>query len=476
MKILIQNSYPATPHFETELEIALSYLLEGHEVYFIAGISHFKHCFFNPKNSIYRKILAKNIFDRGIKVLKSKAPKNARLFILEYPKVSIAKSIYPNIKSISDLKKYTYEGLDLGMATASSIISYKREHKLKTAENKNLINNAFYTSVFAYESLKILLQQEKFDKVFIFNGRFVENRPLLRLCQNYQIPYATHERGGLLDNFLIRENDIPHSIPTAIREIETLWNDGEVNKVEIGSQFFINRRNKVQQGWYSYVNNQKKDKLPDGFDSSKKNLVIFNSSIDEYEGIDGYSNHLYKDENVAIFRICKELSNRPDIKIFIRVHPNLKGLNNSQINELSQISKINNNLTIIGPDENVDSYSLMAAAKIILTFGSTMGIEAAFWNKPVIFAGRSFAEKLNCFYKPTSHEELMNLILSDNLTPLNNLDAIKYGYWEQNYGQKFLFYKPSTVTSGKFLDDIVGPTGIFSLIQEIKLLLKRFKL
>ncbi len=140
MKILIQNTYPETPHLETELEIALNYINDGHEVYFLPYIDQFKHCFYNPENTFYRKLLAKNVFDNGLKLLKLVAPKNASISVVNYPEVNIPNNIFPGAADIDDLKKITYKGIDLGLATASSLISYKREHKLNIYKNETLIS------------------------------------------------------------------------------------------------------------------------------------------------------------------------------------------------------------------------------------------------------------------------------------------------------------------------------------------------
>ncbi len=468
MRILIQNTYPETPHFETELEIALNHLKNGHEVYFLPYIHQFKHCFYNPENTFYRKLLARNVFDNGLKLLKSVAPKNASISVLNYPEVHIPDNIFPGAADIDDLKKITYRGIDLGLATASSIISYKREHKLNIYKNETLIANAYYTAVFVYESTKLLMQRLKFDKVVLFNGRFVENRPLLRICQENNINYSTHERAGVLQHYLVRENDIPHSIETASKEIDKIWETGSIDKRKVGMDFFINRRARVQQGWHSYTTSQEPGILPAGFDRSKRNIAIFNSSIDECEGIDGYSNPIYKDENVAITQICDDLKDQTDLRIYLRVHPNLKGLRNSQIIELYNLKNKTSNLVIVEAGEKVDSYSLMEAADVVLTFGSTTGIEAAFCGKPVVFAGKSFAENLRCFHKPSSHQELMKFILNRELKPLDKEEAIKYGYWELSYGTSFKYYQPASVTTGLFLETQVGPTGIFKFLKQTK--------
>lgn len=469
MKVLIQCAYPDTPHFETELEIALNHLKEGHEVYFLLSIRKFKHCCFNPENKFYRKTLATSIFSAGMQILKEAAPKDAKIHVLDYPVVKLDNDIYPTINTVKELKQVAFDDFDIGLGVASSLISYKRDHEFDVVANSKLIRDAFYTSLYVYKSLEILLKQFNFDKVVLFNGRFVENRPLLRLCQKLEIAYITHERAGMLDRYSIRENNIPHSIQYVANEIERLWETStEEDKERVGCNFFTNRRNKAQQGWYSYTTGQKEGLLPKQISHDHKRIVIFNSSIDEFEGIDGYENLMYNTDNEGIGLICEFFKNNSDTHIYLRVHPNLKGLKNTQMKQLWQLNNDYDNLTLIAPEEAIDSYALMEIADVVLTFGSTIGIEAAFWGKPVISAGRSFAENLNCFYKPTTHDELISLLSATDLAPLDKLDAIKYGYWEQRYGQKFEHYQPSSVTLGTFKDKAIEAKGIFKIAKAIK--------
>lgn len=473
MKILIQNSYPATPHFETELELALKYLNEGHEVFLLPGTSKFKFCYFNPLNSWYRHKLAQSIFKKGIEILRIKTSNPQNLNILEYPEIDTSNVLYPNITSIEELKKFKYKNLDFGLAIASSLISYKREHKLNVKQNEDLIRNAFYTTVFVYESCRLILEDLNPDLVILFNGRFVENRPLIRICQQLNVRFLTHERAGVLGRYLIRENSVPHDIAIASEEIESIWLQRENDAVSVGSKFFEDRINRKQQGWHSYTKGQQKGFIPSSINKENVNIVIFNSSIDEYEGIDGYSNPIYRDENLGIAEVCKSLLPYSKIKIFLRIHPNLKGLANSQINELNQFEKDYENLTLIHAHEEVDSYALMENADIVLTFGSTMGLEAAFAGKPVVFAGRSFAEKLTCFHTPSSHEQIIAFLTDSSLKALDKKDCIKYGYWELNYGTRFKYYQPISVTDGTFLDCKIEPTGIFKLIRTIRKKIKK---
>lgn len=106
-------------------------------------------------------------------------------------------------------------------------------------------------------------------------------------------------------------------------------------------------------------------------------------------------------------------------------------------------------LTVLPPESPHDSYALLRAADTVLSFGSTMGIEAVFWGKPSVLAGQSFYRGLGGTYEPTSHEALVEL-LTRPLEPLDREAALKYGYYLSTRGRPFRYYQAETLTEGTF--------------------------
>ena len=455
MKVLFYSSYHATPHIETELEIANKLLSEGHEVYFLRCLRQLNICFANPDHTFL-----------GCKVCISKITRAYERInvpnqnILSFPKVDInIDSIYnvEKIKTVNELKALKYKGWDLGMAVASSLISTVRDHEPDLNYYRDYIKRGIRTAVFVYESGNKLIDEIKPDVVYLFNGRFLEVRPFMRLCENKSIKFYTHERGGVLKNYLLREKGIPHSLLLAKLEIKNLWENAGKDKEEIGRKFFEDRRNRVIQGWHSFTADQIAKKLPLDFDTSKESIAIFNSSMDEYEGIAEFKNRIYKNDNEAIEKIVSAFEQDDTKHFYLRVHPNLKHLNNTQTKEINAFSNKYKNLTVIKAEEDVDTYELMEKSSKIIVFGSTTGIEGVYWNKPVILLSRAFYESLDCTYKPASHAEVLKYINDPNLHPFNQYEALKYGYWCLNMGIPYQYYTPTAVRKGSFEQKPIMP-------------------
>ena len=285
----------------------------------------------------------------------------------------------------------------------------------------------------------------------------MEVRPFMRLCEERAVKFYTHERGGILKNYLLREKNIPHSLNAAKAEIEELWTNGANNKEEIGRKFFEDRRNRVLQSVRVFTKDQQQKKLPENFNTAKTNIAIFNSSMDEYEGIAEHKSGIYKNDNVGIEKIVAAFQHDDSKHFYLRVHPNLKGLHNSQVKQIELIGKKYSNLTVINAEDDIDTYELMDKSDKIIVFGSTTGIEAVYWNKPVILLSRAFYESLNCLYKPASHEEVLQLINNPHLKSFNQQETLKYGYWLLNKGAPYKLYKPLSPRKGLFNNEKLLP-------------------
>jgi hypothetical protein len=116
-------------------------------------------------------------------------------------------------------------------------------------------------------------------------------------------------------------------------------------------------------------------------------------------------------------------------------------------------------LSVIPPEAPADTYTLLRNADKVLTFGSTVGIEAVFWGKPSILAGPSFYRNLGGTYNPSSHEELLSLLRED-LEPKDRLPAIRYGYYMNSYGIPFRHYEAEDFAHGRFRGRDLNSTGI----------------
>jgi len=124
------------------------------------------------------------------------------------------------------------------------------------------------------------------------------------------------------------------------------------------------------------------------------------------------------------------LSSFENIKIWIRIHPNLKAVRWNFIRRVYKLETLYKNVSVIYPDSNVSTYTLLDSCNTVVSFGSTIGIEASYWGKPSVLIGRSSYENLGSVYVPKSHSEVISLLKDEKLKPLPRDGAEKFGlHW-----------------------------------------------
>jgi len=465
MKVLFYTVFMATPHFETELELIQDHLLKGDEVYILHCKGQLSTCFLNPTHNLGYCVICQSKFKNGISLINIEK--------IKFIEIPTNENQYPQIphvfKSINELKDFKIGNVDVGMAATSSLItSLNKEHRLNTLKHRKQVYKEVNTAYFVYSFFKENLAEIQPDLVYLFNGRFSTILPAINACEEMGIRYATHERAGVNNKYYLAFNTTPHDLESAHNEIGQLWENTDENvRLEIGQKFFNDRRNRVEHAWFSFTKSQELGLLPKNFDAQKKNIALFNSTIEEYAAIRNWKNPIpiYNEEIIAFNKIFESLNSDSNIQIYFRVHPNLKGADNSQMHDIKCLEGKFKNVTILFPESNVDSYTLMENCDTIITFGSTMGVEACYWNKPSILLGMSYYDKLGCCYIPQSHEETIELITTD-LVPKPKTGALKYGFWELSKGIHFKFFKQTGLASGYFLGKEVNFTNL-SFIKAI---------
>jgi hypothetical protein len=446
MKILIYMPFADwIPHLATDLEIAAKYIEAGDEIHIIQCSGDLPACEPNPNHIKIRCFLCKSRRDKGLGIISLPKENRHDLALDKFTK----EMEIPDFSSMEELKNFTVEGFDAGMAVASSLISMVREPNPDIREYMPFIRKNLNMSLAVYDAIRHHLEQIKPDVFYLFNGRYASLRPALRAAQHMKIKTYVHERAGILNKYSLTEDTYPHDIEYQKKQVEKYWHDGadEDKKKGIATKWFEERRGGKDQSWYSFTKSQIKGNLPEGFDSSKRNIAVYISSQDEFEAITGWKNQVYKDQTSAMKDlIATDIDD--NIMFYLRIHPNLKGLKNTQTRELNELKA--RNLYVIPADSKIDSYQLMESCEKIITFGSTMGVESVFWGKPSILVGRAIYEDINGCYIPRNRRELIDLI-NKKLEPMDRTGAIKFAYWQKSYGYKYRYYKPESVRHGTFM-------------------------
>jgi hypothetical protein len=474
MNVLLFSLYSPTPLLETELEFVRTHTQAGDDVTMVQCTGTIPTCHWNPEHRAYFCAFCRSRFEHGIGISVRGGAFRRKSFPPAPREYAGMPDSFPTVES---LKNFTWDGERIGLSVASSLISkYYRDHRLDTLQYARQVRRELRAAIHVYETMKAEMDERKPDRVYVFNGRISTHAPIILLCRKRGIDFYTYEVAGTQNCYLLRKNSTPHSIDAAREEIESLWRNGSADRETVARTWFEQRRGGIDQGIISFTKHQDRGVLPPGFDRAKHNIVIFNSTIEEYAAVDGWENRLYSpDETVGVQRIAESLKSHSEIGIYLRVHPHMKRIpvsRNSQLEDIRRLERTYDNLHVIWPADTVHSYALMDACEKVITFGSTIGLEAAYWGKPSILAGRALYEHLDCLYTPRTHEELIALVLNRALPPLPKESALRYGYREMRYGTPYTIFKQTGVSAGLFDGTVVQaeplPRLIWTGFQTVK--------
>lgn len=337
-------------------------------------------------------------------------------------------------RSVSELKVLKYQETDIGMGALSTYISLTRNIDPELSPDICRYFDALLRQqVILVEVLEKIFNNNFPDHIIFHNGRFAQYKPVLNLAQKYQIDFLCTEslilaNGEIRKNYYV--NDIPHSVIANQKKYDELWEklaSDPIGREKLARSFFENRRQALYAGDKIYTLQQRLGRLPEDWNNEKENIVIFNSSEDESCAVsEEYDKSAVFSSQLAGIKTILSHYQRDSTKHFyLRIHPNLMMVKYKYHTELNKLNY--KNLTVIPADSSISTYSLLDKADKIIVFGSTVGVEASYWGKPVICLACALYKFMNIAYFPQNEIELWKYIDNPTLVALYNEDVLKYG-------------------------------------------------
>ena len=145
-----------------------------------------------------------------------------------------------------------------------------------------------------------------------------------------------------------------------------------------------------------------------------------------------------------IEKTVQYFAGRPDVQLVVRIHPGerlMKGPSMLGVIERA-VPNRPEHLHVIRADEKINTYDLMEIAGLGLAYTTTVGMEMAMRNVPVILAGQTHYRGRGFTYEPATYEEyfgLLDTLLAD--LPAQRLKQAQVeAAW--NYAYRFFFDFP----------------------------------
>jgi hypothetical protein len=329
------------------------------------------------------------------------------------------------------------------------LISTLRESAPIAKDHESELSDFAVTFERTFNSAISLLQKERPNKVYIYNGRFLQERAVWEACLKLSIPVVFFEKfnPNWIDRYFLF-NEPVHSLryrSSIMDEFGTSLFQMNASEFEcVGEQWFQDRRLGKSQ---VHTKNQA---LASGFDSVKPYFVFFHSSEDELITTE-LSSILWGNQMTALRTLIKVMSRIGTYDLVVRLHPNLMFKSNREIriweNFSQEVMRDFPWVHFIAPSSDISSYRLIDQAVGILTVGSTIGVEAAFFERKSLLLGKAFHEHMEITQNPSSEMELEQFIVEDlprEIVMKSKHNALKYAVFHSQGGTRFTYIRHLT--------------------------------
>jgi len=358
-----------------------------------------------------------------------------------------------NFDSIESLKSYEIDGVPFGMMVCSTITSALHDSFFDVIKYSGRINELLKNSIGLYYSTIKIIEEESVDHVFVWNGRRSSDGPLTYAASSKGIQFTIFMSGGKYNTILTRDGvHMVQDLSEVKKNLSEITNKLEtgVDKFSIVSDAIRYFDYAAGRDWDEKLNYLGHSQFARSFerlekkriskDAGKKTIAVFTGTYSEFSGVPGYddSSDFCKNFYDGVSFLQENIHRVNSGRMIIRWHPNSRNLNGNEKGKLASImrrGKEIKNVTHIAPESNFDSYELIQECDVAVCFGTSISVEACLYGKPVVFIGHNKFEDLDCFYKPSSFDELISL-LNSTLQVKNFEHALAWGYYSLNIGNR----------------------------------------
>lgn len=448
-RVVLIQAPPIWPMLEYELDIAVKESAE-HDLYMVRCDKNRYFCPGSPFSEGPKKRHChecQSRFDKGLDYLKS---------------MDIVVNVINRVRF--DEARIEEADDEILRSAKSTLMTQTRN-----ASPREYLNDPFYLNILKEgldnkNFILNILKKYEFERIYLFNGRITNYRPYMNYFKNkklfiYEYPWVGFNRYLVLNGFY------PHDLIKLSKDIHRKYQESKKNenlKRKIGDYWFKSRlKSKTVDATGAF--NFEKDLKDLNLYSGYRYLVFYTSSEDEMGNVkEFYENCAYHNQLEAIKSISSNIPK--DFKLIVRTHPRLIGINNEYEISIRDYCLNNNNIVYCPAESKVNSYKLISIADIVISFGSTIGVEAAYLGKfSIILSPAPYMQFGACKYI-NNHEELVRAIneeidnnsSSDFYKNMRSNAAKEYAYGLISLGVKANNIKKNKYLGGKMLSKKYG--------------------
>jgi hypothetical protein len=328
--------------------------------------------------------------------------------------------MHNNARSLDEILSFNFDGIPFGKIVEGSLFRFYKALTFDSSAAK-YAREFLATALTNYFQVKMLLQRNQYEAILFSHGIYCTWQPVVELLTRRGIDYVCYDRGKTRGYINVNFNN-----PSPVWDISIAWErylqrellDSELAQVDK----YLHERILQKGDVYAY-----------NFGEKAENMKVVRSTLGIKDGakvICIFTNLAWDAANVSrdvafhspldcITQTINHFRGREDVYILIRTHPAEKVLGTAvsyaeMILEL--FPELPPNVRIVGPDLNINSFTILELANIGVVHTSTVGLEMAIEGKPVILISETHFRNKGFTFDATSSSDYFQILESQLLT------------------------------------------------------------
>jgi hypothetical protein len=333
------------------------------------------------------------------------------------------------------IEHYTHQDLSVGEhAMAGALRFFARGSMEEEPFAPAVLKRYFKASLLTAIALQKIQSEQKFDVAVFHHGIYVPQGVIGEVCRKQGVRVVNWNVGYRQGTFIYSHNDTYHHtmMTEPVRNWESIsWNPG----LEQTVLSYIRNRSKGTRDWHVFLNKPSGDISALPIDPSKPAIGLLTNVC--WDAQLHYPANIFRNMLQWIFETIDYFARRSDLQLVIRVHPAeiTADLPSRQlvVEEIKRkFGSLPANIIVVGPQSNLNTYSLMGACNAVIIYGTKTGVELTSLGIPVIVAGEAWIRNKGITVDPETRkgyfEVLDRLPLSHRMSPALIQRARQYAY------------------------------------------------